>query len=101
MSESFSKSLLAKGLLYPRTCKQRGLGPCNQKPKVSDPCEFKFSKDQVDLFRQWFNAVEDVAPSYLDTRDHALAKLVYDMLGRHKPKAKACSARLNMNNFRG
>lgn len=36
---------------------------------------------QLDLVRQWFNAVQDVSPQYLTAEDYALAKTIHESLG--------------------
>jgi hypothetical protein len=33
----------------------------------------ELTPQELDLLRQWYNAVQDLAPEYLEPRDHALA----------------------------
>lgn len=40
-----------------------------------------FSRADLDLARQWFDAVEDLHPAYLEQSDHALALRLYESLG--------------------
>jgi hypothetical protein len=40
-----------------------------------------FTREQMELMRQWFNAVEDLNPLYLEKQDYELAKTLYDALG--------------------
>ncbi|EOT7841596.1 hypothetical protein [Pseudomonas aeruginosa] len=46
-----------------------------------------FSEDELELFRQWFNAVEDLNPKYLERKDYLLAKKVLDELGAKTPNS--------------
>jgi hypothetical protein len=46
-----------------------------------------FSEDELELFRQWFNAVEDLNPKYLERKDYLLAKKVLDELGARAPNS--------------
>lgn len=46
-----------------------------------------FSEEDLELFRQWFNAVEDLNPKYLERKDYLLAKKVLDELGVRAPKS--------------
>jgi hypothetical protein len=39
----------------------------------------------LDIIRQWFNAVQDTAPRYLEQRDFELAARIYQTLGLHGP----------------
>ena len=41
----------------------------------------------LDLMRQWFDAVHDVSPEYLDTEDFALARRLYERLGMRVPNS--------------
>jgi len=43
--------------------------------------EFKLSKEDLDLCRQWFNNVQDVNPQYLERADFELAHRIYLALG--------------------
>lgn len=47
----------------------------------------ELSKDDLDLIRQWFNAVEDINPDYLNSDDYKLAKRIYNMLGVKVPRS--------------
>ena len=40
---------------------------------------------ELDLTRQWFDAVQDIHPGYLQHDDFALAKKIYDQLGMRVP----------------
>ncbi len=40
-----------------------------------------FTRDEVDLFRQWFNAVQDLSPAYLNEADRDLARKVHYIVG--------------------
>lgn len=42
--------------------------------------ETMFSKEELNLFRQWFNAVEDLSPVYLDKSDCDLYRKVMEAL---------------------
>lgn len=44
--------------------------------------EIGFTVEDVDLFRQWFESVQDVSPDYLHVRDYDLAVRVYESIGR-------------------
>lgn len=46
-----------------------------------------FSEGELELFRQWFNALEDLSPKFLDGKDYLLAKKVLDELGVRAPKS--------------
>ena len=46
-----------------------------------------FTRDELDLIRQWFNAVQDVNPEYLEKPDYALAKRIYGMLDMRIPNS--------------
>lgn len=41
----------------------------------------EFTKIELNLFRQWYNAVQDSNPQYLEEPDHALARKVLTELG--------------------
>ena len=43
------------------------------------------SEDDLHLFRQWFDSVQDVNPQYLEAKDYALAKKLYEHLGWRVP----------------
>lgn len=40
-----------------------------------------FDERDLNLLRQWFNALEDVSPEYLERSDYELAKRIYAALG--------------------
>lgn len=46
---------------------------------------FQFSQKEVDMMRQWFDAVQDVTPGYLNGPDYTLAAQVYALLGVRVP----------------
>ena len=39
-----------------------------------------FSNKEIDLFRQWFNAMQDCCPTYVEQRDRDLNKKVKELL---------------------
>lgn len=39
----------------------------------------------LDLCRQWFDAVQDLSPAYLEQRDYLLAKKLYEALDMRVP----------------
>lgn len=43
--------------------------------------------EQIDLCRQWFNAVQDLSPEYLTPADYALARRLYAERGMRVPKS--------------
>jgi len=43
----------------------------------------------LDMLRQWFNAVQDTSPRYLEQRDFALAARIYGSLGLPIPQSIA------------
>lgn len=50
-----------------------------------------FTREEIDLFRQWFDAVEDTqnpAAPYLEDADYALAGRIAEMLGTRAPKRR-------------
>lgn len=49
---------------------------------------FMFNKDEIELFRQWYNSVCDCSPRYLERDDHILAQKVHAILDKkyHEPK---------------
>jgi hypothetical protein len=42
--------------------------------------ETMFSKEELNLFRQWFNAMEDLSPSYIEKSDCDLYRKVMELL---------------------
>ena len=46
-----------------------------------------FTVDELELFREWFDVVQDVSPAYLEQKDYALAKKLYEHLGRRVPNS--------------
>lgn len=42
-------------------------------------------REKLNLYRQWFNAVQDLHPAYLEYADYALAKEIYERLGARVP----------------
>lgn len=42
--------------------------------------ESMFSKEEMNLFRQWFNAVEDLNPTYLEKSDCDLYRKIMERL---------------------
>lgn len=45
-----------------------------------------FTREELDLIREWFNATEDTAPKYLESRDYDLADKICDALGVKRPR---------------
>jgi hypothetical protein len=41
----------------------------------------EFTPEELDLLRQWYDAVQDSAPEYLEQRDHMLAIKILTALG--------------------
>lgn len=41
----------------------------------------EFNIVEVDLIRQWFNAVQDLNPDYLESNDYVLAVKIHKLLG--------------------
>lgn len=50
------------------------------------PESVPFTAAEADLLRQWFNAVEDVAPKFLELADYELAIKLARLLGTREPK---------------
>jgi hypothetical protein len=47
----------------------------------------KLTQEELDLTRQWFNAVQDLNPKYLEPADYVLAKRIYEALGMRVPSS--------------
>lgn len=48
----------------------------------------ELTREEIDLLRQWYNAVEDLSPEYLEQKDHDLAAKIHAVLGiKHRPAA--------------
>lgn len=45
----------------------------------------ELSKDELHLIRQWFDAVQDLNPKYLERPDYLLARRVYEALEMRVP----------------
>lgn len=45
----------------------------------------ELSKQELHLIREWFDALEDTRPDYIDTADYALAKRIYEAAGMRVP----------------
>ena len=43
--------------------------------------------ETLNVFRQWFDSVQDTNPSYLKAKDFRLAKKVYETLGMRVPSS--------------
>lgn len=43
--------------------------------------ETRFTREEIDLFQQWYDAVADTNPAYLEAADHRLAFKLYRLLG--------------------
>ena len=46
----------------------------------------------LDRFRQWFDAVQDMNQGYLEKADYQLAQRVYEALGMHVPDSVSSRA---------
>lgn len=42
---------------------------------------------QLNLYRQWFDSVQDTNPQYLGAKDYAAAKVIYEALGMRAPNS--------------
>lgn len=47
----------------------------------------KLSEEELELVRQWFNAVEDLSPKFLELKDYSLAEKVMVELGAKVPNS--------------
>ena len=47
----------------------------------------ELTNEDLNLIRQWFNALEDCSPEYLCGEDYELAKRIYVALGVKIPKS--------------
>lgn len=47
------------------------------------------TRDELELCRQWFDAVQDVNPEYLQPSDFVLAKKIHELLGMRVPHSIA------------
>lgn len=52
----------------------------------------EFTKDEINLLRQWYNAVQDLSPEYLEPKDHELAAKILTALGM-KPRPAPAARR--------
>ena len=52
-------------------------GAAPVQPLIIEP----FSSTDLNLIRQWFNAVQDVTPQFLDANDYRLAIRIMGMTG--------------------
>ena len=43
------------------------------------------TEQDIDRLRQWFDAVQDVSPKYLEPADFDLARRIYERLGMRVP----------------
>ncbi|WP_270692886.1 MULTISPECIES: hypothetical protein [unclassified Aeromonas] len=57
-----------------------------------DNGKLEFTKEQVELFREWFDAVQDLNPAYLNKGDYALGKELYERLGLRVPNSISTNA---------
>ena len=46
-----------------------------------------FTREQVNLFRDWFDTVQDLNRDYLEYKDYELAEVLYEMLGMRVPNS--------------
>ena len=47
----------------------------------------KFTEEQLNLIREWFDSVQDINPDYLEPKDYALAKIIYEQLNMRVPSS--------------
>jgi hypothetical protein len=47
----------------------------------------EFTKEEVDLFRQWFDNEQALNRKYLEQSDYKLAKKLYEKLGMRVPSS--------------
>ncbi|USN13896.1 hypothetical protein PAPPERLAPAPP_02220 [Brevundimonas phage vB_BpoS-Papperlapapp] len=47
-----------------------------------------FSDEEIDLLRQWFNALEDVTPEFLEEADYDLARRIATRLRTRLPSPR-------------
>lgn len=52
----------------------------------------ELTKDELELCRQWFDAVQDLNPRYLEMPDYFLARKIYSNLGMRVPESIASKA---------
>jgi len=50
------------------------------------PRQESFTKEELNLFRQWFNSVQDICPGYYDKKDLLLVAKVYKNLDIKLPE---------------
>jgi hypothetical protein len=53
----------------------------------------QFTDFELNLFREWFNAMQDIAPQTLEQADYILAEKVHMTLGREVPQSIRDGAR--------
>jgi hypothetical protein len=53
-----------------------------------------FNREEIDLFRQWFDVVQDIHPGYLERGDFVLAAMIYKRLRMRVPKSIASRLKL-------
>lgn len=46
-----------------------------------------FTSEEVALFREWFDAVQDLNAGYLEKKDYILAERLYRQLGMRVPNS--------------
>lgn len=47
----------------------------------------ELTNEELDLARQWFNAVQDLNPGYLESADYSLAAKIHEALGVRVPNS--------------
>lgn len=47
----------------------------------------QLTTEELNLARQWFNAVQDLNPGYLDQADYSLAAKIHEALGVRVPNS--------------
>ncbi len=55
-----------------------------ERTKMTNP-EIQLTVDELNIARQWFDAVQDLNPAYLTLQDYELAQKIYQKLGMRVP----------------
>jgi hypothetical protein len=54
-----------------------------------DMAQMTLTGQELDLMRQWFDAVQDLNPDYLEAADYEMAAKIYKKLGMRVPNSIA------------
>lgn len=46
-----------------------------------------FTQEEISLFREWFDCIQDIHPKYLSKKDYVLAKKLYERLNMRIPNS--------------